>query len=149
MKFTTTIFLTLLAALTAAAPLEPQPQTLSYDIEAQYNSTSPDVTIVERKLQTGKMTHYTPGQGSCGKTNTENDMVVAISKGMYGTYANPNASPMCSKSASIKCNGKTIKAAIRDKCMSCGNADIDVSPAVFKQCGSLGTGVITVTWDVV
>lgn len=148
MKFTTTIF-TLLTALTAAAPLEHQPQTLSYDIEAQYNSTSPAAGIVERKLQTGKMTYYTPGQGSCGKTNTETDLVVAISKGMYGTYANPNASPMCSKSASIKCNGKTIKAAIRDKCMSCGNADIDVSPAVFKQCGSLSTGVITVTWDVV
>lgn len=147
MKFTITVFLTTLAALTTAAPLEPQ--TLPYDpqdIEAQ-NATVP--AIFERRSQTGKMTHYTPGQGSCGKTNTEKDLVVAISKGMYGTYANPNASPMCSKSASIKCNGKTIKAAIRDKCMSCGNGDIDVSPAVFTQCGALSAGVITVTWDVV
>lgn len=140
MKFTSTILLTTLAALTTAAPC---------DIEAHNNSTTTPAVLVARRSQTGKMTHYTPGQGSCGKTNTENDLVVAISKGMYGTYANPNASPMCSKSASIKCNGKTIKAAIRDKCMSCGNADIDVSPAVFKKCGSLSTGVITVTWDVV
>lgn len=147
MKFTTTIFLTVLTALTAAAPLEPQtPPYQLQDSEAQ-NSTVQ--VLVERRSQTGRMTHYTPGQGSCGKTNTETDLVVAISKGMYGTYANPNASPMCSKSASIKCNGKTIKAAIRDKCMSCGNGDIDVSPAVFTQCGALSVGVITVTWDVV
>lgn len=147
MKFTTTIFLTFLTAFTVAAPLEPQ--TLPCDpqeVEAQNTTIH---AVVERRSQTGKMTHYTPSMGSCGKTNTEKDLVVAISKSMYGTYANPNASPMCSKSASIKCNGKTIKAAIRDKCMSCGKGDIDVSPAVFKQCGPLSTGVITVTWDVV
>lgn len=147
MKFTAPIFLTLLTALTTAAPLEPQtPPYELQDIDA-HNSTVQ--VLVERRSQTGKMTHYTPSMGSCGKTNTEKDLVVAISKDMYGTYANPNASPMCSKSASIKCNGKTIKAAIRDKCMSCGKGDIDVSPAVFTQCGPLSTGVITVTWDVV
>ncbi|POS72737.1 hypothetical protein DHEL01_v208871 [Diaporthe helianthi] len=140
MKSTTTILLTLLTALTTAAPLEPQ---------ADNNPPSPSAVLLERRSQTGKMTHYTPGQGSCGRTHTENDLVVAISQGMYGTHPNPNASPMCAKSASIKCGGKTINAAIVDKCMSCGNADIDVSPAVFKQCASLGAGFITVTWDVV
>ncbi|KAK7698963.1 hypothetical protein SLS64_012018 [Diaporthe eres] len=147
MKFTTTIFLTLLTALTTAAPLEPQ--TLPYELQDSEAQNVTSQAVVERRSQTGKMTHYTPSMGSCGKTNTEKDLVVAVSKSMYGTYANPNASPMCSKSVSIKCNGKTIKAAIRDKCMSCGNGDIDVSPAVFTQCGALSTGVITVTWDVV
>ncbi|KAG8163683.1 hypothetical protein KVR01_006980 [Diaporthe batatas] len=140
MKSTTAILFTLLAALTSAAPLEPQ---------AQNTSAGPSAVLMERRSQTGKMTHYTPGQGSCGKTNTENDLVVAISQSIYGTYANPNASPMCAKSASIKCGGKTITAAVVDKCMSCGKGDIDVSPAVFKQCGALSAGVITVTWDVV
>lgn len=147
MKFTTTIFLTILTALTTAAPLEPQ--TVPYELQDGEAHNATAQVLVERRSQTGKMTHYTPGSGSCGKTNTEKDLVVAISQGMYGTYANPNASPMCSKSVSIKCNGKTIKAAIKDKCMSCGNGDIDVSPAVFTQCGALSTGVITVTWDVV
>lgn len=147
MKFSTTILLTSLAAFTVAAPLEPQ--TLPYDTQEVGAQNTTVHAIVERRSQTGKMTHYTPSMGSCGKTNTESDLVVAISTSMYGTYANPNASPMCSKSASIKCNGKTIKAAIRDKCMSCGKGDIDVSPAVFKKCGALSVGVITVTWDVV
>lgn len=146
MKFTTTTILTLLTALTAAAPLEPQ--TISVDLE---NGEAQNITdnAIEKRSQSGKMTYYTPGSGSCGATNSETDLVVAISTSMYGTYANPNASPMCKKSASIKCNGKTIKAAIKDKCMSCGKGDIDVSPAVFKQCGALSQGVITVTWDVV
>ncbi|KAG6356175.1 hypothetical protein INS49_015562 [Diaporthe citri] len=147
MKFTTAIFLTLLTAFTTAAPLEPQ--TVPYELQDSEAHNATAQVLVERRSQTGKMTHYTPSMGSCGKTNTEKDLVVAISKGMYGTYANPNASPMCSKSVSIKCNGKTIKAAIRDKCMSCGNGNIDVSPAVFTHCGALSTGVIAVTWDVV
>ncbi|KKY37024.1 putative riboflavin aldehyde-forming enzyme [Diaporthe ampelina] len=147
MKFIITTVLTVLTALTTAAPLEPE--TLPYDLqEGEAKNVTVEV-VVERRSQKGKMTHYTPSMGSCGKTNTEKDLVVAVPNGMYGTYANPNASPMCSKSASIKCNGKTIKAAIRDKCMSCGNGDIDVSPAVFTQCGPLSAGVITVTWDVV
>ncbi|KAI3400846.1 hypothetical protein diail_1535 [Diaporthe ilicicola] len=145
MQFTTTTVLALLTALTAAAPLEVP--ALVQGSEAQ--NVTEQQAVVEKRSQTGKMTYYTPGSGSCGATNTESDMVVAISTTMYGTYANPNSSPMCSKSASINCNGKTIKAAIKDKCMSCGEGDIDVSPAVFKTCGPLSQGVITVTWDVV
>lgn len=148
MKFTTTTILTLLTALTAAAPLEPP--TLLQDLQgSESQNITEQAAAVEKRSQTGKMTHYSPSMGSCGKTNNDNDLVVAISTSMYGTTANPNASPMCAKSASIKCNGKTIKAAIRDKCMSCGKGDIDVSPAVFKQCGALSVGVMTVTWDVV
>lgn len=147
MKFTTTTILALLTALTAAAPLEPQ--TPSFELQDSEPQNVTAQAVIERRSQTGKMTYYTPSMGSCGKTNTEKDMIVAVSKDMYGTYANPNASPMCSKSASIKCNGKTIKAAITDKCMSCGKGDIDVSPAVFTKCGALSAGVITVTWDVV
>lgn len=100
----------------------------------------------EKRANTGKMTYYTPGQGSCGVTNTESDMIVAVSSSVYGTYANPNSSPMCKKSITITCNGKKVKAAIKDRCAGCGAKDIDVSPAVFKSCGSLSTGAMTVSW---
>ncbi|KAL1862541.1 hypothetical protein Daus18300_008500 [Diaporthe australafricana] len=148
MKFTTTTILTLLTALTAAAPLEP-PTLLLQDLQgSEDQNVTEQAAALEKRSNTGKMTYYSPSMGSCGKTNNDNDMVVAISTSMYGTTATPNASPMCSKSINIKCNGKTIKAAIKDKCMSCGKNDIDVSPAVFKQCGALSAGVLTVTWDV-
>lgn len=100
----------------------------------------------EKRANTGKMTFYTPGQGSCGVTNTESDMIVAVAPSVFGTYANPNASPMCKKSITITCNGKKVKAAIKDRCAGCGAKDIDVSPAVFKSCGSLSTGAMTVSW---
>lgn len=97
---------------------------------------------------TGRMTYYTPGQGSCGATNTASDMVVAVSAATFGTYANPNASPACQMTATITCGKTTVRAAVRDKCPGCGAEDIDVSPAVFKLCGDLSLGVIQVSWAV-
>lgn len=98
----------------------------------------------------GKMTYYAPGQGACGATNGAGDMVVAIPASVYGTYANPNASPMCQKTVTITCpgGGKTVKAAVRDRCAGCGGGDIDVSPAVFQVCGDLALGKMAVGWDV-
>lgn len=97
---------------------------------------------------TGRMTYYTPGQGSCGATNTASDMVVAVSAATFGTYANPNASPACQMTATITCGKTTVRAAVRDKCPGCGAGDIDVSPAVFKLCGDLSLGVIQVSWAI-
>ncbi|KAI1839775.1 hypothetical protein JX265_010855 [Neoarthrinium moseri] len=97
---------------------------------------------------TGRMTYYQPGLGACGKTNSANDAIVAIGHDRW-TSSNPNKDPLCSKSINISHNGKTVKAKVVDKCMGCGANDIDVSPAIFKQFGSLGTGVIQVNWNFV
>lgn len=102
---------------------------------------------ITRRSHLGKMTYYTPGQGSCGAVNSVSDLVVAIPASLYGTDPNPNASPMCQKTAAITCNGKVVKAAVKDKCLGCGGNDIDVSPAVFRQCGDLGAGTMAVSWD--
>lgn len=125
--------LTTLVALSSAQPTQLHGLE-TYELQAR------------KRTNTGKMTYYTPGQGSCGVTNTDTDMIVAVSPSVYGTYANPNSSPMCKKSITITCNGKTVKAAIKDRCAGCGANDIDVSPAVFKVCGPLSTGAMTVSW---
>lgn len=106
-----------------------------------------DIAAVEAAA-TGRMTYYTPGQGSCGATNTATDLVVAVPAAAFGTYANPNASPACQMTATITCGSKTVRAAVRDKCPGCGAADIDVSPAVFKLCGDLSLGVMQVSWAI-
>lgn len=142
MKFTTatTTALTSLLTLTTAQPL---------DLHAARDTTITLSALQPRAQHTGKMTFYTPSQGSCGSTSSEADLVVAVPQAVYGTYANPNASPMCAKSVTITCpGGKKIKAAIKDKCMGCAADAIDVSPAVFSQCGSLGLGTMVVGWDV-
>lgn len=143
MKFVLISSLTTFIAITGAHPFM-SPQSPAHLRGRQTN----DVQF-ETRSHSGKMTYYTPDQGSCGVTSSSSDMVVAISTSMYGSYANPNSSPMCQKTVAIDCNGKTIKAAVTDKCMGCGADDIDVSPAVFSQCGDLALGTMTVTWNVI
>lgn len=144
MKFALITSLTTLIAVTYAHPL-----SLKLQAPTQFHERQTHDLELKSRSQSGKMTFYTPGQGSCGVTNSASDMIVAISTTMYGSYANPNSSPMCQKTIAINCNGKTIKAAVKDKCMSCGVADIDVSPAIFSQCGDLTLGTMTVDWEVI
>lgn len=131
--FTTTALTTLLA-LATASPLHMTP--------AQGITLSPrdDATT------SGSMTYYSPAQGSCGVTNTDTDLVVAVASSVYGTYANPNASPACGQTATITCGSTTVTATVRDRCAGCAATDIDVSPAVFEKCGDLSVGKMAVSW---
>ncbi|VUC25617.1 unnamed protein product [Clonostachys rosea] len=93
----------------------------------------------------GKMTWYNPGVGACGKTNNDNDIVVAIGVPHWHA-ANPNNDPNCQKKVTIHHGSKTVTARVVDKCMSCGRNNIDVSPAVFKKFGPLSKGHFQVKW---
>ncbi|KAK6214688.1 Protein mpe1 [Pestalotiopsis sp. IQ-011] len=89
----------------------------------------------------GDMTYYAPGLGSCGGTNSESDAIVALSYEQYNG-ANP-----CGKEINIHLNGKTVKAKVVDKCMGCAVDAIDVSPSVFELLASLDVGRTVVEWD--
>lgn len=97
----------------------------------------------------GKITYYTVGLGSCGyndvgKDNSEN--IVALSYLVMGTVSNGN--PMCGETITIKSNGKTATATVRDKCMGCAYDDIDVSEKLFLELwGDLGVGRAPVEWS--
>ncbi|KAJ4413745.1 hypothetical protein N0V82_008334 [Gnomoniopsis sp. IMI 355080] len=134
MKSTILATLTTLVAFSSAQPTQLH-GLQTYELQTE-----------KRAALTGKMTYYAPGEGACGVTNTATDMIVAVAPSVYGTYANPNASPACQKSMTINCNGKTVTAAVKDRCAGCGANDIDVSPAVFEVCGALSTGAMTVSW---
>lgn len=143
MKFTT--LLTTTFAVLHAATAQPTQQQQQFQVRQTH-----EVPAEEKRTTTasgsGKMTYYTPGLGACGVTNDDTDMIVAVSPSVYGSYANPNSSPMCQKTMTITCNSKTVKAAVKDRCAGCGTKDIDVSPAVFEACGDLSAGVMTVSW---
>lgn len=120
---------------------------------------------------TGDLTHYDPGLGACGWTNSASDMIVALAVDQYGTDANPNNAAVCGRQISINCksanrsrdflskstylltfivtidNGKTAVAEVVDKCWGCASGDIDVSDAVFSQLADLGAGRVQVSWD--
>ncbi|RPD65943.1 hypothetical protein L226DRAFT_566434 [Lentinus tigrinus ALCF2SS1-7] len=98
---------------------------------------------IEKRSRTGRGTWFEVGLGACGKTNKDSDKIIAISSNIYhgGKY--------CDKKVKIKntANGKTATATVRDECPSCGSNDIDMSPSLFEELGSLDEGVLKVSWD--
>ncbi|KAI0839497.1 RlpA-like double-psi beta-barrel-protein domain-containing protein-containing protein [Hypoxylon sp. FL0890] len=92
----------------------------------------------------GDLTYFTPGLGSCGWTNTESDMVVALSPAQY--ELDPKA---CGKTIQIHAGNKTTTAKVVDKCPPCAVGSIDVSPTVFQHIAPLTVGRTHVEWDYV
>ncbi|KAI8063584.1 RlpA-like double-psi beta-barrel-protein domain-containing protein-containing protein [Gongronella butleri] len=97
----------------------------------------------------GRGTWYTPDLGSCGKTNSESDMVVALNEADMANGSNSNSNPKCGKQIDITYGGKSVTATIVDTCPSCPKGALDLSPAVFEQLAKLSVGVIQLQWSYV
>ncbi|KAH9999593.1 expansin family protein [Russula compacta] len=96
----------------------------------------------KRTTNVGRGTWYNPGLGNCGGTNSNSDYVVAISKARYDSNNGANC-------WQISSGGKSVSANICDSCDSCGEDDLDMSPAVFQQLAPLSEGVIEISWEIV
>jgi len=117
-----------IAALVAAAPFE---------IEQRAAATP----------YTGEITHYDVGLGSCGKTSTAGQAVVALAVPMMKNGANPNKNPLCGQTIEIVYQGKTTDATIVDTCQACAMDDVDMSNSLFTTVAPQGNGrVHGVTW---
>lgn len=95
----------------------------------------------------GRMTFYTVGMGSCGQTNSDTELVVALNHIDMANGSNPNKNPKCGKKINIFHGGKTVQATIVDTCPVCDKGAIDVSPAVFSKFADFDVGVLTASWD--
>ncbi|KAH6986101.1 RlpA-like double-psi beta-barrel-protein domain-containing protein-containing protein [Ilyonectria sp. MPI-CAGE-AT-0026] len=97
----------------------------------------------------GEITYYTVGLGACGFDDTGKDLtenIVALSHLVMGTQSNGN--PMCGQTITVKANGKTATATVRDKCMGCDYDNIDVTEKLFAELwGGLGKGRGPVEWS--
>ena len=87
------------------------------------------------------------GLGACGRFNSDNDAVVALSPAQYGNDPNPNNAAVCGRWITIRANGRTTAAQVVDKCPGCASGSIDVSPAIFDDIADLGVGRIRVDWE--
>ncbi|KIY73620.1 hypothetical protein CYLTODRAFT_416994 [Cylindrobasidium torrendii FP15055 ss-10] len=110
---------------------------------------------IMKRAFTGEGTYYTPGVGACGLTNTDADMIVAVSHLLYDSYPgatpNPNLNPICGKKLRANYNGRSVDVAVTDKCMGCaGMYDLDfTTSAILKLVDDpVAAGRLTgVTWD--
>lgn len=99
--------------------------------------------------QSGDLTYFKIGLGSCGEDHSGQDLsvnIVALSAQLMGKTAHGN--PYCGRSITIKSEGRTAIAVVKDKCQACKLSDIDVSEKVFISLrGSLTEGrVHNVQW---
>lgn len=103
-------------------------------------TAAPATSDLTRRLNTGDLTWYTEGMGvnptACGAVHQITEHIAALSAADYGTYANPNESPVCGKYIRIHGpNGNSVQAKVVDKCYGCAQGDVDVMPVVFLALG--------------
>ncbi|KAI8064478.1 RlpA-like double-psi beta-barrel-protein domain-containing protein-containing protein [Gongronella butleri] len=93
-------------------------------------------------------TYYATGMGSCGESDNDDELVVALNKEQMDNGANPNLNPECEKKVSITGEGgKSVLARIVDTCPNCKQNDLDMSPKVFERvCGDLAIGLCKIKW---
>lgn len=98
----------------------------------------------------GQGTYYTPDVGACGKTNTESDMIVAVSQDLYKdkqTGNNPNNNPICGRKIKATYQGKSVEVTVADACVGCKYYDLDFSPAAFSKIADKDLGRIDISWE--
>ncbi|KAJ1677109.1 hypothetical protein EV182_006860 [Spiromyces aspiralis] len=92
----------------------------------------------------GDGTYYKVGLGSCGKTNSNDELVAAASQELMGSKGN---GPYCGKKAKVTHGGKSVTVTIVDTCPPCTKGSLDLSPTAFKQLADLDEGRIPITWE--
>ncbi|KAM3082067.1 hypothetical protein ACMFMG_004519 [Clarireedia jacksonii] len=107
-------------------------------------AVSPNEPELVRRANAGDLTYYDVGLGACGWTNTDSQMVVALSHGLMGTQSNGN--PNCGKKIKVSYGGKSVVVEVVDKCMGCNTYDLDLSPAAFSALAPESAGRIKGTW---
>ena len=81
-------------------------------------------------------------------TNTESDLIVAISVAKMNSGGNPSNNPLCNTKITITNDaGVSQDATIVDTCAACAEEDIDASPALFNTFASPADGRTTVSWS--
>ncbi|SPO23695.1 uncharacterized protein UTRI_03777_B [Ustilago trichophora] len=91
----------------------------------------------------GKGTFFKPNQGSCGKWNTANDKIVALSADIY------QGGSHCFKGVRICHGSKCANAQVADLCPGCHHTSLDMTPSLFKELANPDLGVIDIQWSFV
>ena len=89
----------------------------------------------------GKGTFFKPNKGACGKRNTVNDYIVALSSDVY------KGGKHCFGGVKVCYGGKCVSAKVADLCPGCHRTSLDMSPSLFKALADPDLGVIDISWS--
>ncbi|KAJ5599903.1 hypothetical protein N7450_000970 [Penicillium hetheringtonii] len=98
----------------------------------------------------GDLTYYNPALGSCGYTNSDSDLICAVSHVLFdaaSTGSNPNENPLCGMKLRLRRNGKSVDVKVVDRCVGCKETDLDVTEAVFEKVAELDQGRVLMEWS--
>ncbi|KAK5996717.1 hypothetical protein PT974_02057 [Cladobotryum mycophilum] len=122
----TTIAMALTATAAPAAAPAPAPQ----DVQATGSHW-------------GSMSYFYPGLGACGQWSGNNDYIVAVGAGLFDRER-----PCGRRLRVYGPNGRSADVTVVDRCVGCGENDLDLSPAGFQAAiGSLDIGRTNASWD--
>lgn len=102
-------------------------------------ATTPNISP---RSNSGSMTYYAVGLGACGITNSDAELVCAMSASLY------DANKPCGKHIKITGPAGSVTVKVVDRCVGCAYHDLDLSPTAFqKAIGDLSVGRKTATWE--
>ncbi|KAG7698502.1 hypothetical protein KL933_003444 [Ogataea haglerorum] len=143
--------------LNATRSSEPTGQKLSSSVvsitaasvvESPTSQSETSASISSSGSHTGRGTFYEVGADNCGTSSTNSDLVCAISHSLYETSVNgEDISSYCGKTITANYNGNSVTVKVVDSCESCGDNDLDFSPAAFSKLADLDIGEIEITWS--
>ncbi|KAJ5392050.1 hypothetical protein N7509_007540 [Penicillium cosmopolitanum] len=97
----------------------------------------------------GDLTYYNPGLGSCGYTNSDTDLICAVSHVLFdaaSTGSNPNENPLCGMKLRLRRDGASVDVKVVDRCVGCKETDLDVTETVFKKVADVDQGRVLMDW---
>lgn len=112
-------------------------------------------------IHTGDLTYYNLGLGACGWTDTNQDIVCAVShyvfdaaaKTVPGASADPNLNPLCGKKIRVErdfteigAGNRSVDVTVVDRCVGCKPNDLDLSPTVFDMLALQSEGRVVGSW---
>lgn len=103
-------------------------------------------------VHTGQLTYFSPAVGACGFTNTETDMVVAVSHELWDKVqvgANPNTNPLCGKRLRLTGPLGSVDVSVADRCpaASCTLWNVDASRGAYLKIANEVDGRVPLNWQ--
>ncbi|KAK0476706.1 RlpA-like double-psi beta-barrel-protein domain-containing protein-containing protein [Armillaria novae-zelandiae] len=130
----------------AAAQKTTTTQATSTTTSSESSSTGSSSSIVaatSSSPNTGEITYYSTGLGSCGVTSSDTDRIVALSQDLYDLYTtngNSNDNSLCGKTIHIEYGSSSTDVTVVDRCTGCSSTDLDLSPTAFTDLASEDEG---------